>query len=98
MGSVPVFLAFFAGAATVLAFAPAGLYPLAPFSFAVLIHLWMRAGERACFWRGFAFGLGLFGAGASWVYVSMSQFGGMPAPLAGIATLGFCALLALFTG
>jgi apolipoprotein N-acyltransferase len=94
----PSFLALFAGAATVLAFAPAGLYPLAPFSFAMLIHLWVRAGERECFWTGFAFGLGLFGAGASWVYVSLSQFGGMPAPVAGVATLGFCALLALFTG
>jgi len=94
----PYLVAFFAGAATVLAFAPAGLYPLAPFSFAVLIHLWIRATQRECFWTGFAFGLGLFGAGVSWVYVSLSQFGGMPAPLAGIATLGFCALLALFTG
>jgi apolipoprotein N-acyltransferase len=82
----------------VLAFAPAGLYPLAPFSFAVLVHLWIRAPQRECFWTGFAFGLGLFGAGTSWVYVSLSQFGGMPAPLAGIATLGSCALLALFTG
>src|SRR3954468_24365004 len=92
------FVAFCAGAATVLAFAPAGLYPLAPFSFAVLVRLWVRAGPRECFWTGFAFGLGLFGAGASWVYVSLSQFGGMPAPIAAIATLGFCALLALFTG
>ncbi len=92
------FVAFCAGAATVLAFAPAGLYPLAPFSFAVLVHLWIHASPRESFWTGFAFGLGLFGAGASWVYVSLSQFGGMPAPVAAIATLGFCALLALFTG
>jgi apolipoprotein N-acyltransferase len=89
-------IAFLAGAATVLAFAPVGFYPLALASFAVLIHLWMRAAPRACFWRGFAFGLGLFGGGVSWVYVSLGQFGGMPAPLAGLATFLFCAFIALF--
>jgi len=89
-------IAFLAGAATVLAFAPVGFYPLALASFAVLIHLWMRAAPRACFWSGFAFGLGLFGGGVSWVYVSLSQFGGMPAPLAGLATFLFCAFIALF--
>ncbi|HSU63915.1 MAG TPA: apolipoprotein N-acyltransferase [Burkholderiales bacterium] len=89
-------IALLAGAATVLAFAPVGFYPLALASFAVLIHLWMRAAPRACFWSGFAFGLGLFGGGVSWVYVSLSQFGGMPAPLAGLATFLFCAFIALF--
>ena len=62
----------------------------------MLIHLWMHAPPRRCFWLGFWFGLGLFGAGVSWVYVSLHTFGGMPAPLAGIATVGFCAFLALF--
>jgi apolipoprotein N-acyltransferase len=89
-------LAFLAGAATVLAFAPAQIYPLAFVTLATLIHLWMRASPRECAWIGFAFGLGLFGAGVSWVYVSLSRFGGMPPPLAALATLCFCALLALF--
>jgi len=89
-------IAFLAGAATVLAFAPVGFYPLALASFAVLIHLWMRATPRDCFLAGFAFGLALFGGGVSWVYVSLSEFGGMPAPLAGLATALFCAFLALF--
>ena len=89
-------IALLAGAATVLAFAPVGFYPLALASFAVLVHLWMRAAPRACFWSGFAFGLGLFGGGVSWVYVSLSQFGGMPAPLAVLATFLFCAFIALF--
>ncbi len=33
---------------------------------------------------GFAFGLGLFLAGVSWVYVSLHDFGAMPAPLAAL--------------
>jgi apolipoprotein N-acyltransferase len=86
---------FLAGALSVLAFAPVGLYPLQLVSFAVIAALWSAA-PRRCFWSGWAFGLGLFGAGVSWVYVSMSRFGGMPPVLAIIATAGLCALLALF--
>jgi apolipoprotein N-acyltransferase len=87
-----------AGAATVLAFAPVGMYPLALATFAVLVHLWSAAAPRRAFWQGFWFGAGLFGAGVSWIYVSLSQFGGMPPPLAALATVLFCALLAAFTG
>jgi apolipoprotein N-acyltransferase len=85
-----------AGAATVLAFAPFGLHPFALLTLALLIHLWMHAAPQRCALLGFAFGAGLFGAGVSWVYVSLHQFGGMAAALAVFATLVFCALLALF--
>jgi apolipoprotein N-acyltransferase len=85
-----------AGAATVLAFAPFELHPIAFLTPAALIHFWIDAPPRRCAWLGFWFGLGLFGAGVSWVYVSLHQFGGMPAPLAGFATAAFCAFLALF--
>jgi apolipoprotein N-acyltransferase len=91
-------VAFCAGAAAVLGFAPVGLYPALLIAFAVLIHLWIGASPRVSFWTGLAFGMGLFGAGVSWVYVSLGQFGGMPAPLAALATFLFCLLLATFTG
>lgn len=90
------FTALLAGAALVPAFAPLNLWPLALLSPALLIHLWLgapRAMDAA--WLGFTFGMGLFGAGVSWIYVSLSLFGGMPAPLAAFATLAFCAWLAL---
>ena len=87
---------FLAGAATVLAFAPIGFFPLALLAFAVLIGFWASATPQRAFWAGYAFGLGLFGAGVSWIYVSMHTFGGMPPPLAALATLLFCAFLALF--
>lgn len=89
-------IALLAGAATVLAFAPAGVFPLALFTFALLIDQWMRASPRQAFFSGYWFGLGMFGAGVSWVYVSLHNFGGMPLPLAALATLLFCAFLALF--
>jgi apolipoprotein N-acyltransferase len=87
---------FLAGAATVLAFAPAGLFPLALVTFALLVHLWIDAEPRRAFFSGYWFGLGLFGAGVSWIYVSLNRFGGMPMPLAALATVLFCAFLALF--
>lgn len=89
--------AFLLGAATVLGFAPIGLAPLPFFSAAGLLWLWQgAAAARGAAALGFAFGLGLFLAGVSWVYVSLHDFGAMPAPLAAIATLLFCALLALY--
>jgi apolipoprotein N-acyltransferase len=86
-----------AGAVGVLAFSPFDLFPAGLAGFVLLVHLWVRAeSPRAALLAGFAFGLGLFGAGVSWVYVSLHRFGAMPVPLAALATLGFCAFLALF--
>jgi hypothetical protein len=45
---------------------------------------------------GLAWGAGCFLLGVSWVYVSLSQFGGMAPPAAAAATLLFCLYLALF--
>ncbi|HSD60541.1 MAG TPA: apolipoprotein N-acyltransferase [Burkholderiales bacterium] len=85
------------GAATVGGFAPFHLFPLPVLTLAGLFWLWSRAsGPRAAALVGFAFGLGLFGAGASWIYVSLHDFGAMPAALASLATFLFCTLLALF--
>jgi apolipoprotein N-acyltransferase len=95
-GPSPFFLPLAAGVATVLAFEPAGAFPLALLTFAVLVHLWQDATPRRAFVSGYGFGLGMFGAGVSWIYVSLHTFGGMPPLLAGIATLLFCAFLALF--
>ena len=86
-----------AGAATVFGFAPFCLPGLPVVTLALLIGLWQgAAGARAAFRLGFGFGLGLFGAGASWVYVALNTFGGMPALLAGIGTAIGIAYLALF--
>ena len=90
-------LALAAGAASLLGFSPTDLFWVWLAAATVLVHLWVSADSpRAAAWSGFWFGLGLFGSGVSWVYVSITQFGGMAAPLAILATLGFCAYLALF--
>ena len=94
-----VALPFLLGALSVLGFAPFYLFPLPILALAVLFHQWQHAGsKRASFVIGYSFGLGLFGAGASWVFVSLHDFGMMPLPLAALATLLYCAFLALFPG
>ena len=86
-----------AGAAAVLAYSPFDVFPAALAGFALLVHCWAGAGSaRTASIQGFWFGFGFFGAGVSWVYVSLHRFGAMPAALAAFATLAFCAFLALF--
>ena len=76
--------ALLAGAATVFGFAPFGVAFLPVVTFAFLLSLWQGATTpRPAAVTGYAFGLGLFGAGASWVFVALNTFGGMPWPLAG---------------
>jgi apolipoprotein N-acyltransferase len=86
-----------AGALAVGGFAPLDLWPLPLLSLAVLFGLLLRAStRRAGFMIGFAWGLGFFLTGVSWIYVSLSVYGGMSMALAGLATLLFCSVLALF--
>jgi apolipoprotein N-acyltransferase len=84
------------GAITVAGFAPLNWWWLPPLALAGLMLLWhdVRPGRAALL--GYCFGLGWFCAGVSWVYVSMHDVGGMPAPIAGLATLLFAGYLALF--
>jgi apolipoprotein N-acyltransferase len=89
-------LALAAGLALPLAFAPFSFSPLAILAPAVLFWLWRAGGPARCAWRGWLFGLGMFGVGVSWVYVSMHDFGNMAAPLAVFATALFVAGLALY--
>ena len=85
-----------AGALCVLGFEPFGLWLLPAILLALLFAQWQHASARAALAQGFAFGLGLFGAGVSWIFVALSGFGEMPAVAAAIATGGVVAYLALW--
>ncbi|EKO3388851.1 apolipoprotein N-acyltransferase [Vibrio fluvialis] len=81
--------AAFVGALTTLSFAPYQIWPLAILSpFLLLLLLNGQPPKRAA-WIGYAWGLGQFGFGISWVHVSIDTFGGMPK----IASLFLMALL-----
>lgn len=83
------------GALATLGYAPMGWFPLPILTLAGLFWLTRNAAPGRAFLLGWAYGLGLFLAGVAWVYVSLSTYGGMPAPVAALATLLFCAFVAL---
>lgn len=89
-------LALGAGALLPLAFAPLDWYPLTFLALGTLFLLWRAVQPRRAFFRGWLFGVGLFGVGASWVFVSIHRYGNASAPLALLLTALFVVLLALF--
>ena len=103
-------VAFLAGGASVLAYAPFGLFPVAAIALGLLFWLLgpgapeaLRSASlgrraRGGFGIGFAWGLGAMLAGVSWLYVALHRFGGMPMPLAALAVLLFCAFMGAFAG
>lgn len=84
------------GALLTLAFAPFNYFLFAVIAPILLLLLWLHASTRESFWRGFIFGLGFFGTGVSWVYISIHQYGNTSAPLAFLITALFIAILASF--
>ena len=89
-------LAMAAGGLTPLFLAPFDIWPLALLSLA-LFYLGLRdLKPRQAMGRGWCYGFGLFGAGTSWIYVSIHTYGGASVALAAMLMLGFVAAVALF--
>lgn len=83
-----------AGVVFIAGLSPFGFWPAIIASQATLAFLWYRhPASAAC--TGLLYGLGFFGAGASWVYVSINVYGSAPPPLAALLTSVFCGGLAL---
>ncbi|MCF7981527.1 MAG: apolipoprotein N-acyltransferase [Pseudomonadales bacterium] len=88
-------LAPVAGALAPFSFSPFELWPLGIASLFLLLLVLDSASPRQAFWRGWLYGIGFFGVGASWVYFSIHEYGYAPAPLAVFLTALFVASLAL---
>jgi len=85
-----------AGASMVLSFAPFDLFPVAYIALAALFYLLSLSNDRAQTIKlSWAFGIGLFGAGTSWVFQSMYVFAQAPFLLAALFTFLFVLALAL---
>lgn len=89
-------LALFAGALLPLAFAPYDLVMFAVLSPAALFYLWRDASSKQAVFLAYAFGLGYFGLGVSWVSVSMVRYGGVPISLAAALTFLFAIVLSSY--
>ena len=93
----PHVLSFGWGLLGVGAFAPFSLWPLGVVCWSGLYLLLRQPGSLGrALGIGFSFGLGQFLGGVSWVYVSMHDIGGMPMPLALLATFLFAAYLSIY--
>lgn len=89
-------VALLTGATAVLGFEPFAYSWVALLSPVVLLWLWSRASVSQALWIGFCFGVGLFGAGVSWVYISLHVYGYMPPWMAGTAVAIFVAILSVY--
>ena len=85
-----------AGVVAVGAFAPFGAYPLASLALAVLFNQWLDDTPRLALRHGALFGAGYFGAGISWVYVSIHTFGHVHPLASGLVTALLVAFLSCY--
>lgn len=85
-----------AGALVTLSLAPFDIWPAGILSCALLAWLLSTCQPGQAALRGWLYGIGLFGSGASWVYVSIHIYGYASIPLATLLTTLFCLGLALF--
>lgn len=61
-----------------------------------MLWLWWAASPGAAAWLGFAYGVGSFGVGVSWVYVSLHVYGHMPPWMATLVVVVLVAILSLY--
>lgn len=88
-------LALLLGAGFPLGFAPYGWWPLSLLSAAGLFVL-LHVSQRRLLLMAWVFGIGKYLSGASWIYVSIHQYGNASPPLASFLVGLFVAGLGLF--
>ena len=89
-------LAALAGILFTLAFSPFDYPYLAPLALSLLFASWQNTTPRRALLRGYLFGLGSFGLGVSWVYISIHDFGGAHWLSSGLLTVLFFGFWAVF--
>ena len=98
LSAVRLVLAFISGALFPFGFAPFEVPLLSILSVGLLSWCLAGANGRLGFWLGYLFGLGKYGIGVSWIYVSINVYGNAPPLLAGLLVVIFVAGLSLMPG
>jgi len=91
---LPALGALAAGALLPLGLAPFDLWPATALGVGAWFWLATRAAGGA--WLGYAFGVGKYGLGTSWIYVSIHDYGNAPVWLAALLVALFVAGMSLF--
>jgi apolipoprotein N-acyltransferase len=97
-GGVQGAVMLLAGVLHTAAFAPSTWWFVQLLAAALLAAGVAGARPLRAFWLGWCFCLGWLVSGLWWLYISMHDFGGMPAALAALAVVALCAALSLYLG
>lgn len=89
-------LSLAAGGMVTVSLAPFGFWPAGIMAALLLRALLEEQSRATILWRSWLFGVGLFGSGTSWVYVSIQEHGQASVPLASLLIILFTFGLALF--
>ncbi|WP_018879755.1 apolipoprotein N-acyltransferase [Thioalkalivibrio sp. ALE9] len=89
-------VALLAGAGATLAFAPVGWFLAAPLALAAWFALLPGVTPRRAAGIGYAFGLGFFGVGVTWIFNSLLVFGQAPLVVASLITVLFVLAMAVY--
>ncbi len=84
------------GCISVLAFSPFNYFYLPYFTLAILLTTLQRCSPLQAALRQYCFGIGYFGAGISWLFVSIHRFGDIAWPLAALLTFALILFLSFF--
>lgn len=89
-------IALLLGCSLTLGYAPFSLWWVVIIALSAFFYLLAYSPTQQPFKLGFAFGLGWFGAGISWVHVSIADYGGLPLIGSLSLMLILCSYLALY--
>ncbi len=94
--SLACLYSFIAGSVLVLGFSPFNCWIFGLISAAAFLGLYQQRTPKQAFWVGACFGLGLFGFGASWIFISIDTYGNTNIVVATLITALFIVFLSLF--
>lgn len=92
---IALLIALISGALISLSFAPFFIWPIAFVGLTAFALLLKEQSLKTILVRCFMFGVGFYGAGIHWVYVSIHNFGGASPLLAGFLVVVFACFLAI---